>query len=624
MQTKSDIEYNLEALLRKWQTEPQLREDIEEWVRTEYTLAEATEFSRKLARFAPTPANGILDEAPREVRRPATVASPREIAEAKRKGVEAGVVSSPHAPVPKPEAAPEPEPQPAEKPAVEQKVNASSAEAPAEKPRPDDPPPGMPEAPQEGIDATPASSAEPEPEVEAEPIGGRRLNTEAPFEMAGFFLVDRFSRAGQSLLKRWRGDFYQWNGRHYEELEDEDLEAEIYKYLNGINGGNFDPKERDVNAMVHALKSVKGVRIGTRVETGTWGGKGVPPWGEEAVICCRNGILRLSDGKLFPHDPRLFNLGVVETEYRPEAECPRWMQFLSETWGDDYVTRGALQEFFGLLLSDISVVEFQKAFIIFGPPRSGKTLISSIASMLLGARNCCSPSLDKLSKQFGTQGMIGKKLAAVPDARLDNRSNRSAITEKLLSTISGDSQDIERKYKDDWHGILQIRMMILTNVLPDFKDESGAIATRFVILQTNNSYLGKEDNKLGEKLQTELSGILNWALEGLPRLVDRGRFLEPGDGALKRELASKASVIHSFVSDCCEFEAGAEVKIAAIHSAYQQWGQKNNHRCLLTANLLAGALRGAFPGEFLTTRPRDDSDPSRPRWFIGVRLRKGR
>jgi putative DNA primase/helicase len=376
--------------------------------------------------------------------------------------------------------------------------------------------------------------------------------------------------------------------------------------------------------MIHALKSVKGVRMGTKVETGTWCGRGVPPWGEEAVICCRNGVLRLGDRKLFPHDPRLFNLGVVETEYRPGALCARWMQFLWETWGDDYVTREALQEWFGLLLSDISVVEFQKAFIIFGPPRSGKTLIASIASMLLGARNCCSPSLDKLSKQFGTQGMIGKKLAAVPDARLDNRSNRSAITEKLLSTISGDSQDIERKYKDDWHGILQIRMMILTNVLPDFKDESGAIATRFVILQTRNSYLGKEDNKLGEKLQAELSGILNWALEGLPRLMDRGRFLEPGDGALKRELASKASVIHSFVSDCCEFEAGAEVKIAAIHSAYQQWGQKNNHRCLLTANLLAGALRGAFPGEFLTTRPRDDSDPSRPRWFIGVRLRKGR
>jgi len=570
---------DIEAVFRRWQSIPEGREVLEAWVADKCTGREATEFWRLVLGREQKVNESAVDRRDRPK-------SPLEIEREEAAKREA---------VPKPEAAPEVEP---ELPPEEEEPLPLAAEAAVAEP-------------------------EPEPEVKAEPIGGRRLNTEAPFEMAGFFLVDRFSRAGQSLLKRWRGDFYQWNGRHYEELEDEDLEAEIYKYLNGINGGNFDPKERDVNAMIHALKSVKGVRMGTKVETGTWCGRGVPPWGEEAVICCRNGVLRLSDRKLFPHDPRLFNLGVVETEYRPGAVAPRWMQFLSETWGDDYVTREALQEWFGLLLSDISVVEFQKAFIIFGPPRSGKTLIASIASMLLGTRNCCSTSLDKLSKQFGTQGMIGKKLAAVPDARLDNRSNRSAITEKLLSTISGDSQDIERKYKEDWHGILQIRMMILTNVLPDFKDESGAIATRFVILQTKNSYLGKEDNKLGEKLRAELSGILNWALKGLPRLMDRGRFLEPGDGALKRELASKASVIHSFVSDCCEFEAGAEVKIAAIHLAYQQWGQKNNHRCLLTANLLAGALRGAFPGEFLTTRPRDNSDPSRPRWFIGVRLRKG-
>jgi hypothetical protein len=32
---------------------------------------------------------------------------------------------------------------------------------------------------------------------------------------------------------------------------------------------------------------------------------------------------RLSDGKLWPHDPKLFTLNVIETEYRPEAVAPR-------------------------------------------------------------------------------------------------------------------------------------------------------------------------------------------------------------------------------------------------------------------------------------------------------------
>ena len=87
------------------------------------------------------------------------------------------------------------------------------------------------------------------------------------------------------------------------------------------------------------------------------------------------------------------------------------------------------------------------------------------------------------------QGLIGKKLAVVPDARLDNRANRSVITEKLLSIIGEDVQDINRKNKPYWSGILRLRVMILSNELPDFKDDTGVIATRFVILQTQVSFL---------------------------------------------------------------------------------------------------------------------------------------
>src|SRR5258705_6654684 len=105
-------------------------------------------------------------------------------------------------------------------------------------------------------------------------------------------------------------------------------------------------------------------------------------------------------------------------------------------WAVDGPTRDALQEFFGLVLTDET--RFQKGFILVGPARSGKGTIARMLRNLLGAKNYCGPSLNQMTKDFGLQTFVGKKLAVVPDARLDNRANRSVITEKLLSIIGED------------------------------------------------------------------------------------------------------------------------------------------------------------------------------------------
>jgi hypothetical protein len=120
--------------------------------------------------------------------------------------------------------------------------------------------------------------------------------------------------------------------------------------------------------------------------------------------------------------------------------------------------------------------------------------------------------------------------------------------------------------------------MILSNELPDFKDETGVIATRFVILQTVNSYLGREDTDLETKLCAELSGILNWALEGWHRLQSRGRFLPPGDGEINEELSSNASAVKAFVADRCELGDEFTVTIETAYNAYRGWCEGNGAR----------------------------------------------
>jgi len=447
----------------------------------------------------------------------------------------------------------------------------------------------------------------------------RTLDVAAPFEVARCFVVDRYSVGGVPTLRRWRGDWLRWTGTHYAALGKEALEAEVYQYLDKINFGKFDPSERDVNQVIHALKSR--VLLPDEVEGGTWL-DGVAPWGDGPIICCKNGVVSLSDRRqLWTHDPRLFNLNAIETEYRDDAQAPRWMQFLEEVWAEDHDKREALQEFFGLVLTDET--KFQKGFIIVGPARSGKGTIARVLSCLLGPKNFCGPSLNQLSQQFGMQSLIGKKLAVVPDARLDNRANRSVITEKLLSIIGEDVQEINRKNREYWSGILRLRVMILSNELPDFKDDTGVIATRFVILQTLNSFLGREDPELTERLRAELSGILNWALEGWARLAKRGKFIAPGNGELNEELSSNASAVKAFALECCEFGDGFTVSIDTAYNAYRNWCEGNGAQSWadrLPVNQFSGKVRSAFPGRITVVRPRDGG--TRKRVFAGMRLRR--
>ena len=116
--------------------------------------------------------------------------------------------------------------------------------------------------------------------------------------------------------------------------------------------------------------------------------------------------------------------------------------------------------------------------------------------------------------------LVGKKLALVPDVKLDGRANVTLVMERLLTTIGEDDQAINRKHKPYWQGRLGIRWLILGNEVPKFRgtDESGGLVKRCVMLAMEQDFFGKEDFDLTEKLLAERAGILNWAMEGWRRL----------------------------------------------------------------------------------------------------------
>jgi putative DNA primase/helicase len=241
-----------------------------------------------------------------------------------------------------------------------------------------------------------------------------------------------------------------------------------------------------------------------------------------------------------------------------------------------------------------------------------------VLSRVVGPVNVCAPTLAGLGTNFGLWPLIARTLAIVSDARLSGRTDQAIVTERLLSISGEDSLTIDRKNRELVTTKLTTRIMLLSNELPRLADASGALANRFVILTLRKSYLGAEDTGLTDRLTAEVPSIAAWALDGLRRLRDEGRFTEPAAGDdLRQELNDLASPIGAFIRECCHVRPGVQVECGEIFAAWCAWCDEQGNKHAGTLQTFGRDLRAALPG--IGGRNLRDGD-TRTRVYTGIDL----
>jgi putative DNA primase/helicase len=239
---------------------------------------------------------------------------------------------------------------------------------------------------------------------------------------------------------------------------------------------------------------------------------------------------------------------------------------------------------------------------------------------LLGKDNVTAPTMAALGSddRFVLSSLINKRLALVTDARLPPGRGGSRAVERLLSISGEDPQTTDRKYKSVWTGRVPTRFVILTNELPRFSDVSGALASRFISLQLQISFFGREDRGLENKLRAELPGILNWALDGLMRLRERGRF-EPPQSSLDtfQHMEDLSSPVGAFVREKCNCEvgAGARIEKADLYGAYKRYCEVQGDKHPCTQVVFGRNLMAVYP----TVRI---GHSGATKYYYGIELRK--
>jgi putative DNA primase/helicase len=188
----------------------------------------------------------------------------------------------------------------------------------------------------------------------------------------------------------------------------------------------------------------------------------------------------------------------------------------------------------------------------------------------------------------------------------------------VLRITGEDDVTADRKNRQAWTGKMQVRFLVISNQLPRLGDTSGAIASRFIILRLVNSFYGREDQTLTEKLLAELPGILNWSIEGLRRLRERGHFIQPTSAAeAVRELEDLASPIGAFIRERCVIEPGKTIEVTRLFEAWCEWCKSQGRDHPGTTQSFGRDLRAAFP-RLKLSQPRVEA--SRLRLYEGISL----
>lgn len=265
-------------------------------------------------------------------------------------------------------------------------------------------------------------------------------------------------------------------------------------------------------------------------------------WAEGSFIVCQNGVLGIADRQWLEHSPKHYARRKIGAAYDPQASCPKFTELLASMFADrpaDGPAFGAVvQSWAGaaLAIGQLSREE-RKALILVGPSRTGKTELSRVLRLLIGDP-IATPSVAEISERFGLASLFDAA-AWIRDDAINEGDDLDP--QRFKTIVTGEPIDIERKHRPAVPGVeLALPVLLTTNSLPKARDKSDAIFNRSLVLEMTNIVSEEIAHKarqaadvprgatLGQHIwNAEGAGILNWALEGLDRLLAKGSYDVP-------------------------------------------------------------------------------------------------
>ena len=309
------------------------------------------------------------------------------------------------------------------------------------------------------------------------------------------------------------------------------------------------------------------------------GRKNLSAFNSTTLINLMNGMLCPKTATLREHDEGYYSTNRLPYKYDTQSGCPLWIRSLNEMLENDENRIRVLQEFFGYCLTRDT--KQHKALLLLGQSRSGKSTILHVLRHLVGVENCSSVPLKYISNPQHTPDIVNKLINIDTDV-----SAKAAEFEAEFKTItSGEPLRTNQKFIQAFSFVPYCKLAMGANIFPKITDHSSAFYNRLILIPCDRVFSDEEQNRdLPVQLLCELSGIMNWALEGLKRLTERGKFeqCEFMKDAVE-ELENENNPVNIFFDEHVVIEMGTHLEKGELFDRYKEWCDKTKNYTLSSA-----------------------------------------
>lgn len=305
-----------------------------------------------------------------------------------------------------------------------------------------------------------------------------------------------------------------------------------------------------------------------------------------------NGTFDAEVWEFREHRPEDMLTQFAPVSYDGNKHSEAWKKVISECQLGDQDTIRYIQKIFGKALFGDTLRE---EMYLFGfQIRSGKGTVLGTLESMLGtgesgyACNSQGNVLEKLNK--GQSNSARGNVARMEGKRLIvcHEPDQGMIFDAaLVKQLTGNDEVTVRSL---YHNEKTFRscgtIIIATNHMPVIDDRTLRTSGRIKVVPFENRLNESEqDRYLKDKLKepSQLSGVLNWCLEGYRLYKEEG--LTPSQRVDKatRDYLTKTDWVKRFIDECMIDDPSGRIKIKEAHGVFEAWGKSQSDFCTYTA-----------------------------------------
>lgn len=297
-----------------------------------------------------------------------------------------------------------------------------------------------------------------------------------------------------------------------------------------------------------------------------------------------------------------------------DMPIPNFKRFLEtslvkqKTFEPDHKLIMVAQEMLGSIFIDN--LKASKAFFLYGESgQNGKSTFTKLIRKIVGPQFTSALALSDLGKTFGLAPLIGMKVNVRDE--LDDKFGSSKIFKEL---VTGDTVGDQHKYGDHFTLSNRAKFIFSSNVIATFDGIDGGLRRRLLFLPFYREFKDGDIDKdydLEEKLETEIPGIVKWALEGAERLVNNSYQFTKSDAANKmmEEFEDEASSSLRFFRDNYVIDTSCQIwqPLQMVYDDYITWLQKEGSKKPAGKKRFIKDVKGIWQSlDIRTQRTKDD------------------